>query len=97
MGKLCSKWVPGLHAVNKIQEHVDDYGLWFAIYKSNKPDILYRYVTVNETWIHRFSPESKRSSTEWTASDETRLMRPKAQQTPGELEAGKIKTMAKIH
>ena len=42
--------------------------------------ILRRYVTMNETWIHHYTPETKRSSAEWTAAGESRPKRPKTQQ-----------------
>ncbi|QQP35307.1 Mariner transposase [Caligus rogercresseyi] len=40
---------------------------------------------MDETWIHHFTPESKRSSSEWTVTGEPRPKRPKAQQSAGRL------------
>ena len=42
---------------------------------------------MDETWIHHFTPESKRSSSEWTAAGEPRPKRPKAQQSAGKVMA----------
>ena len=42
---------------------------------------------MDETWIHHFTPESKRSSSEWTAAGEPRPKRPKAQQLAGKVMA----------
>ena len=42
---------------------------------------------MDETWIHHFTPESKRSSSEWTATGELRPKRPKAQQSAGKVKA----------
>ena len=50
------------------------------MFTRNKSDFLRRYVTMDETWIHHVTPESKRSSSEWTAAGEPRPKRPKAQQ-----------------
>ena len=46
-----------------------------------------RYVTMDKTWIHHFTPESKRSSSEWIAAGEPRPEHPKAQQSAGKVMA----------
>ena len=48
---------------------------------------LRRYVTMNETWIHYYTPEIKRSSAEWTAAGESHPKRPKTQQWAGKVMA----------
>ena len=40
---------------------------------------------MDETWIHHYTPETKKSSAEWTAAGESRLKRPKTQQWAGEV------------
>ncbi|XP_015189044.1 PREDICTED: putative uncharacterized protein FLJ37770 [Polistes dominula] len=77
--KLCSEWVSRLLTVDQKQQRVDDSEQCLAMFKRNKPEFLRRYVTMDETWIHYFTPESKRSSSEWTATGEPRPKRPKAQ------------------
>ena len=42
-----------------------------------------RYVTMNETWIHHCTPETKKSPTEWTAAGKSRLKRPKTLKRSG--------------
>ena len=42
---------------------------------------------MDETWIPHFTPESKRSSSEWTAAGKPRPKRPKAQQSAGKVMA----------
>ncbi|GJQ76651.1 hypothetical protein Trydic_g15510 [Trypoxylus dichotomus] len=42
---------------------------------------------MDETWMHHFTPDSKRSSSEWTATGEPRPKRPKAQQSTGKVMA----------
>jgi len=83
MRKLCSKWVPRLLTVDQKQERVDDSKQSLAMFKRNKPDFLRRYVTMDKTWIHHFTPESKRTSSEWTTTGERRPKRPKAQPSAG--------------
>ncbi|QQP51227.1 Mariner transposase, partial [Caligus rogercresseyi] len=87
MRKLCSKWVPHLLTVDQKQEGADDSEKCLAMFKRNKLEFLRRYVTMDETWIHHFTPESKRSSFEWTATGEPRPKRPKAQQSAGKVMA----------
>ena len=43
--------------------------------KQNPTDFWRRFVTVDETWIHHYTPESREASRSWTASGE----RPAAQ------------------
>ena len=60
MRKLCSKWVPHLLTVDQKQQRVDDSERCLELFQRNKKDFLMRYVTMNETWIHHYTPESSR-------------------------------------
>ena len=42
---------------------------------------------MDETWIHHFTPESRRQLAEWRAADENRPKRPKTQQSGGKVMA----------
>ena len=55
------------------------------LFQRNKEEILRKYVSMDEIWIHHFTPESNRQSAEWTAADESRPNRPKMQ-----ISAGKV-------
>ncbi|KAM8703125.1 hypothetical protein ACLKA7_007836 [Drosophila subpalustris] len=44
----------------------------------NPSEFLRRYITMDETWIHHYIPESNRSSTEWREAGESRSKRVKA-------------------
>ena len=59
----------------------------FRVFKQDKRDFLRRYVTMDETWIHHYTSETKRSSAEWTAAGESRPNRPKTQQWAGKFMA----------
>ena len=54
---------------------------------AHKKDFLHRYVTMDETWIHHYRPETKKSSAEWTAPGDSRLKRPITQQWAGKVMA----------
>ena len=59
MRKLFSKWVPRLLTVDQKQQRVDDSEQCLAMFTRNKSDFLRRHVTMDETYIHHFTPESK--------------------------------------
>ena len=44
-----------------------------------------KYVTMDETWIHHFTPESERQSAEWTVAGKSRPKRPKTKTLAGKV------------
>ena len=56
-----------------------------GIFKQNKAEFFRRHITIDEVWIHHYTPESKRQSSEWTAGGESRPKRPKTQQWAGKV------------
>ena len=76
MRKLLSKWVPRLLTVAQKRQRVVDSERCLELFRRNKPNLLRRYVTMDETWIHDYTPESKRSLAEWTAVAEKLPKRP---------------------
>ena len=83
MKKLYSKWVPRLLTVEQKQQRIHHSERCLKLFTRNKKDSLRRYITMNETWIHHFTPELKRASAEWRGEGENRLKRPKTQQSAG--------------
>ena len=55
----------------------------FATVHHNKKEFLCKYVTMDETWIFHFTPESNQQSAEWTAGGEN---------CPMQASAGKVLT-----
>ena len=45
--------------------------LFATVSMQQKGVFLHKYVTMNETLVHHFTPESNRQSTEWTAAGES--------------------------
>ena len=66
MRKLCAKWVPRALTINQKQQRFDDSEQCLAILNRNKVEFFHRYITVDETWLHHYTPESKWQSAEWT-------------------------------
>ncbi|EFN87067.1 hypothetical protein EAI_13379, partial [Harpegnathos saltator] len=46
-------------------QRVDSAGC-LELFQRNKKDFLMWYVTMDEIWIHHYTPESNRQSAEWT-------------------------------
>ena len=70
MRKLCSKWVQRLLTVNQ-KQCIDESEHCLQLFQHNKKEFLHKYMTMEETWIHHFTPESTRQSAEWTAAGES--------------------------
>ena len=87
MRKLFSKWVPRLLTSDQKQKRVEYLEHCLELFKRGKKHFLRRYVTMNETWIDDYTPETERSSAEWTAAGESRPKRPKTQQWAGKVMA----------
>ena len=58
-----------------------------AYFKGNPKEFLRRFVTMDETWIYHYAPESREESKQWVKPGERATMRPKMQQSDGELMA----------
>ena len=71
MRKFFSKWVPRLLTPDQNQQRVEELERSLELFKRSKKYFLRRYVTMDETWIHHYTTETKRSSAEWTAAGET--------------------------
>ena len=84
MRKMCSKWMLDLLTVNQNQQCVDDSEHCLQLFQCKKR-FLCKYVTMVETWIHHFTPESNQQSAEWTAAGESHPKRPKTQTLAGKV------------
>ncbi|XP_025160565.1 histone-lysine N-methyltransferase SETMAR-like [Harpegnathos saltator] len=87
MRKLCAKWVPRVLTIDQKQQHFDDSEQCLAIFNRNKDEFFRRYITMDETWLHHYTPESNRQSAEWTERDEPKPKRGKKQQSAGKVMA----------
>ncbi|KAM8710012.1 hypothetical protein ACLKA7_016761 [Drosophila subpalustris] len=87
MKNVFSKWVPRLLTPEQKQQRIDESKSCLDMFTRNKSEFLRRYITMDETWIHHFTPESNRQSAEWHAAGESRPKRPKTQQLAGKVMA----------
>jgi histone-lysine N-methyltransferase SETMAR len=65
MKKLFARWVPRLLTADqkctcmKISEQCLEH------FNNNKTDFVHRFITMDETWIHHYTPEPKQQSKQW--------------------------------
>ena len=85
MRKLSSKWMWCLFTVDQKQQCVDDSKLCLQLFQRNKKVFLRKYVTIDKTLIHHFTPESNQQSAEWTAIGKRRPKWPKTQTSAGKI------------
>ena len=83
MRKLCSKWVPRLLTVDQKQQHIKDIERCYQPFQCNEKEFLCKYVAMDETWVHHFTPESKWQSAEWITAGERCPKWPKIQASAG--------------
>ena len=68
MRKLYSKWVPRLFTVDQNKNVLTIQSIVCNCFNATKCFCI--NMTMDETWIHQFTPESNRQSAEWTAAGE---------------------------
>jgi histone-lysine N-methyltransferase SETMAR len=70
MKKLSARWVPRLLTVEQKRNRMTTSEHCLAMFKRNPKEFLRRFVTVDETWIHHYTPEMKEQSKQWTSPGE---------------------------
>ena len=85
MRKLYSKWVLHLLTVDQKQQRINNSECYLQLFQCNKKEFLHKYVTMEETWIHLFTPESNQQSAGWTPPDESCSKQPKMQTLAGKV------------
>ena len=71
MRKLCARWVPRLLKMEQKQRREDVLIECLEMFNSNKADFLLRCITMDETWVHYLTPETKGQSKQLTESGES--------------------------
>ena len=59
MKKLCARWEPHLLTADQKRTPMKISEQCLEHFNKNKTDFVRRFVTMDETWIHRYTPESK--------------------------------------
>lgn len=70
MKKLSARWVPRLLTHDHKRNRVTISKECLAMFNRNPNEFLRRFVTVDETWIHHTTPETKEQSRQWVSPGE---------------------------
>ncbi|KAG5307266.1 SETMR methyltransferase, partial [Acromyrmex insinuator] len=65
--QLSARWVPRLLTVDHKRDRVTISKQCLEMFQRNPDEFLRRFITVDETWIHYFTPEMKK---QWTSPNE---------------------------
>jgi len=66
MKKLCAKWVPRLITADQKRTCMKISEQRLESFDKSKTDFVHRFITMDEAWIHHYTPESKQQSKQWT-------------------------------
>ena len=87
MIKLYARWVPRLFTVDQKHICVTISEEHLAYFNHNPEEFLRRFVMMDETWIHHYTPESREWSNQWVNPGESAPKRPKMQQSARKVRA----------
>jgi len=83
MGKLSAKWVSKCLNADHKRQRYQSYEQHLELFRRNPNDFLSRLVSMDETWLYHYDPETKQQSMEWRHSG---LPRPKISECKNPLE-----------
>ena len=66
--KVSARWVPKLLSVEQKRTRLTMSRDSLELYEADPQDFLDRFVTMDETWVHHYTPESKQQSKQWKRS-----------------------------
>ena len=87
MRKLSARRVPRLLTIDQKRIRVTISVQNLTYFNRNPKEFSRRFVTVDETWIHHYTPESGKVSKQWVKPGESAAKRPKTQQSTGKVMA----------
>ena len=67
---MSARWVPRLLTPDNKRNREIISEQCLTLFKSNPKEFMSRFVTVDEAWIHWYTPETKEQSKRWTSPDE---------------------------
>ena len=85
MRKLYERWVPRLLTIDQKRIHMTISARNLAYFNRNPKEFLRRFVTMDETWIHHCTPDSREGSKQQVKPGESAPKRPKPQQSAGKV------------
>jgi len=65
MKKVSARWVPRMLTEVQKADRAETSARLLSLFNENPDNFISRFVTVDETWLHHFDPESKAQSMAW--------------------------------
>jgi histone-lysine N-methyltransferase SETMAR len=65
MKKLCARWVPRLLTADQKRIRMKISEQCLECFIKNEAYFVRRFIIMDETWIHQYTPESKQQSKQW--------------------------------
>ena len=81
MRKLCARWMSRLLTIDQKRIRVTTLEQNLVYFNRNPKEFLRRFATMDETWIHHYTLESREGSKQWIKPSESAPKRPKTQQS----------------
>jgi len=81
--KLFAKWVPKFLNANQELQRCQTSELILKFFRRDPNDFLSRLVTMDETWLYHYDPETKQQSMEWRYSGSPRPKQFRVQKSAG--------------
>jgi len=66
MRKLCARWVPRLLTADQKRTRMKISEQCLEHFNKNKTDFVHQFITMDETWVRHYTPESKQQPKQWT-------------------------------
>lgn len=87
MKKVSARWVPRLLTDENKRLRLSISKESLGLFERNPQEFFRRVVTVDETWIHYYTPETKRQSKQWIFSNESAPKKAKTVPSAGKVMA----------
>ena len=83
MRKLSAKWVPKCLNADEKRQRCQSSEQHLEFFRRDANDFLSRLVTMDETWLYHYDPETKQRSVEWRHSGSPRPKKFRVQKSAG--------------
>jgi len=85
MGKLSKKWVPKCLYVDQKRQRCQSSEQLLEFFRRNPNDFPSQLVTMDETWLYHYDPETKQQSMEWQHSSSPRPKKFRVRKSAGKV------------
>ena len=85
MRKLSAKWVPKCPNADQKRQRYQSSDKLLELFRRDPNDFLSQLVTMDETWLYHYDPETKQQSMEWRHSGSPRPQKFRVQKSAGKV------------